>query len=103
MRPHDLNIVRLALQGEYAFLPLDVPGAFVGGYHHTEADNEETAEYIVPVEWIRTRPREQAIRQKGLFANQNSACELRNRSTLEFCILHSGLMRLIRLIPNSHP
>jgi hypothetical protein len=37
----------------------------------------------VPVDRISTRPREQAIRQKGLFANQNSACKLRNRFTLD--------------------
>ncbi len=54
-----------------------------GTYHHTANDDEETAEYVVPVDWINTRPREQAIRQKGLFANQNSACKLRNRFTLD--------------------
>jgi hypothetical protein len=54
-----------------------------GGYHHTAADSEETAEYVVPVDWISTRTREYAIRQKGLFANQNSACKLRNRFTFE--------------------
>ena len=48
-------------------------------YHHTAADDEETAEYVVPVAWISTRPREQAIRKKCLFANQNSACKLRNQ------------------------
>jgi hypothetical protein len=37
------------------------------GYHHTAADNEETAEYVVPVDWVSTRTREHAIRQKGLF------------------------------------
>jgi hypothetical protein len=55
----------------------------VGTYHHTGADTDETAEYVVPVEWLKTRPREQAVRQKGLFANQNSACKLRNRFTLD--------------------
>jgi hypothetical protein len=33
-------------QRKLAELPL------VGGYHHTEADSEETAEYVVPVDWI---------------------------------------------------
>ena len=37
----------------------------------------------VRVEWIRTVPREQAVKEKGLFANQNSACKLRNSFTLE--------------------
>jgi hypothetical protein len=62
-----------------------------GGYHHTAADNEETAEYVVPVDWISTRTRDHAIRQKGLFANQNSACKLRNRFTLEFLYRAFGL------------
>jgi len=52
---------------------------------------EETAEYVVPVDWISTRTREQAIRQKGLFANQNSACKLRNRFTLEVLYQAFGL------------
>lgn len=53
-----------------------------GGYHHPAIENEDTAEYVVPVEWIITRPRELAMHKKGLFANQNSACKLRNRFTL---------------------
>jgi hypothetical protein len=36
----------------------------------------------VPVRWERTRPRTEAVRIIGLFANQNSACPLRNRFTL---------------------
>jgi hypothetical protein len=67
----------------------DLPLA--GGYHHTEADNDETAEYVVPVDWISTRTREQAIRQKGLFANQNSACKLRNGFTLDVLYSAFGL------------
>jgi hypothetical protein len=62
-----------------------------GGYHHTTADTEETAEYVVPVDWIKTTTREQAIRQKGLFSNQNSACKLRNRFTLDVLYPAFGL------------
>jgi hypothetical protein len=62
-----------------------------GGYHHTEADSDETAEYVVPVDWISTRTREQAIRQKGLFANQNSACKMRNWFTLDVLYSAFGL------------
>lgn len=62
-----------------------------GTYHHTAADDEETAEYVVPVAWLSTRPREQAIRKKGLFANQNSACKLRNRFTLDILYAEFGV------------
>jgi hypothetical protein len=72
-------------QRKLAELPL------AGGYHHTEADSDETAEYVVSVDWIGTRTREQAIRQKGLFANQNSACKLRNRFTLDVLYSAFGL------------
>lgn len=78
----------LAVDGQQqrlAGLPL------AGGYHHTAADDEETAKYIVPVDWISTRTREHALRQKGLFANQNSACKLRNRFTLEVLYPAFGL------------
>jgi hypothetical protein len=44
------------------------------------------AEWILPVEWKETRPKDQAVWTTGLFANQNSACPLRNAFTLE--ILH---------------
>jgi hypothetical protein len=60
-------------------------------YHHTAADAEDTAEYVVPVAWISTRPREKAVRQKGMFANQNSACKLRNRFTLDILYSAFGL------------
>jgi Endonuclease NucS len=57
-------------------LPLKAPSLS----EYTEADNME---YAVRVDWIRTLPRDQAIKEKGLFANQNSACKLRNGFTLE--------------------
>ncbi len=60
-------------------------------YHHTAADDEDTAEYVVPVAWIGTRPREQAVWQKGMFANQNSACKLRNRFTLDTLYSEFGI------------
>ena len=62
-----------------------------GTYRHTAADDEETAEYVVPVTWISTRQREHAIRKKGLFANQNSACKLRNRFTLDILYPEFGV------------
>jgi hypothetical protein len=63
----------------------------VGNYHHPPVGGEDTAEYVVPVEWITTRPRELAVHQKGLFANQNSACKLRSRFTLNTLYSEFGL------------
>jgi len=54
----------------------------VGIYSH---DNGES-EYVVEVDWIKTVSKENAIWQKGLFANQNSACHLSHSKTLG--ILH---------------
>jgi hypothetical protein len=47
------------------------------------ADDPEKSEYLVRVDWIKTRSRDEAIWEKGMFANQNTACRLRNRFTLE--------------------
>ena len=59
---------------------LDAPLKAPSLAEYTQPDNME---YAVRVEWIRTLPREQAVKEKGLFANQNSACKLRNSFTLE--------------------
>lgn len=64
----------------YRFTDLDLRAS----YRHEGDDEDETvAEYIVPVAWIRTAPRDRAIWTRGMFANQNSACKLRNKFTLE--------------------
>lgn len=47
------------------------------------ADDPELSEYLVRVDWIKTLPAEKAIWEKGMFANQNSACKLRNKFTIE--------------------
>jgi hypothetical protein len=47
------------------------------------SDDAEKSEYVVRVDWIKTLPREQAIWEKGMFANQNSAAKLRHQFTLE--------------------
>jgi hypothetical protein len=39
-------------------------------------------EYVVPVKWSKVLPREKAVSELGLFANQNSACKLRDTKTL---------------------
>lgn len=48
-----------------------------------EAEDPEQCEYLARVEWIETRPREQAIWEKGMFANQNVVAKLRQPFTLQ--------------------
>jgi len=48
-----------------------------------DADNEELTDYLVRIDWIKTLPREQAIREKGMFANQNTVVRLRDPFTLQ--------------------
>lgn len=60
----------------------DLPLA--GSYQHDEGgDTDETAEYVVPVEWEATVPVERAVWKRGLFANQNSACKLSKQFTID--------------------
>ncbi len=40
------------------------------------ADDDVSSEYVVRVKWLRTLPVEQALWEKGMFANQNTACRL---------------------------
>jgi hypothetical protein len=48
-----------------------------------DADDLERCEHIVPVEWMVTRPVEEAVWESGLFTNQMTVCRLRDRATLE--------------------
>jgi hypothetical protein len=48
-----------------------------------DADNPELCEYLVRVEWIDIRPREKAVWEKGMFANQNVVAKLRQPFTLQ--------------------
>lgn len=45
--------------------------------HTTKAQDPEKAEHMVRVEWIKTVPTAEAIREKGFFGNQNSAAKPR--------------------------
>ena len=47
------------------------------------SNDPDLSEYLVKVEWLKTKPIEEAIRERGMFANQNSACKLRNKFTVE--------------------
>lgn len=49
-----------------------------GNYVYASGD-----EWVVPVRWLKHRPRDKAFWKTGMFANQNSATKLRNRFTLD--------------------
>lgn len=44
-----------------------------GDYFYSE-DDPERAEYIVPVEWIKTVSQVNAVKEAGFFGNQNTVC-----------------------------
>lgn len=63
-----------------------------GSYQHNPAgDTDESAEYVVPVEWETTVPVNDAIWMTGMFANQNSACKLRKQFTIDTVITALGV------------
>ncbi len=59
-------------------LPLKAPTASMN------SDNPELSEWAVGVKWLKSYPREEAKTFKGVFANQNIVCELRQPETVEF-------------------
>ncbi|MDD5593120.1 MAG: endonuclease NucS [Candidatus Margulisbacteria bacterium] len=48
-----------------------------GNYHEEYKTNEDDAEYIVKVKWEKTVSKENAVKEIGLFGNQNSVCKPR--------------------------
>ncbi|ACQ79750.1 conserved hypothetical protein [Beutenbergia cavernae DSM 12333] len=52
---------------------------------------DDNSEFVVPVHWLRSSPRSGAYWEKGMFANQNSACKLRQEFTLERLARHFDL------------
>ncbi|HEX8616126.1 MAG TPA: DUF91 domain-containing protein, partial [Thermoanaerobaculia bacterium] len=55
------------------------------------ADDPEKSEYVVRVRWDKHLPIEQAFWEKGMFANQLTACKLRHKFTLERLTERFGL------------
>ena len=83
---------QVLVDGEWVRLA-DQPG-LVGHYRHGPEGTpvtDENAEYVVPVRWLTAVPVEQAYWEKGMFANQNSACKLRQDFTLERLAGHFDL------------
>lgn len=67
----------------------DLP--LVGNYRHDGDEVDEFAEWAVPVKWTRAVPRDQGFWKNGMFANQNSACKLRNQFTIEQVVAAFGV------------
>jgi hypothetical protein len=55
------------------------------------ADDLDLCEYLVRVEWVKAVPRAEAYWEKGLFANQHTACRLTNSFTIERVSQHFEL------------
>lgn len=49
-----------------------------GEYLHS-LDEPENVEYVVQVDWIKTVPESQAVKEVGFFGNQNSVCRPRDQ------------------------
>ncbi|MBW3087022.1 hypothetical protein KEM60_03252 [Austwickia sp. TVS 96-490-7B] len=74
---------RVSVDGrEVALASLPLTGTYVHGADG-EVESDEVAEWVLPVRWLASLPVEQAYSEKGLFANQNSACKLRQEFTLQ--------------------
>lgn len=46
---------------------------------------------VVAVNWLKTVSRENALWKAGMFANQNSACKLRARFTIDEALRHFAI------------
>jgi hypothetical protein len=60
-----------APQGEVSVLDV----AKGGTYHREFLNDSERCEYFVPVRWLQTVPLDKAVKEIGLFGNQNSVCK----------------------------
>jgi hypothetical protein len=54
-------------------------------------DDPEKSEYLVRVRWIQALTIDQAVWEKGMFANQATTCRLRHRFTLDRLTQRFGL------------
>ncbi len=62
---------------------LDQPERSAEGWEQAASDDPEKTEMVVPVEWLATRPIDQAVWEKGLFASQVTVCKLRDERTIK--------------------
>jgi hypothetical protein len=54
-------------------------------------DNPDMADWAVGINWFKSLPRENAITQSGIFANQNVVCKLKHQPTIDFLTPHYSL------------
>lgn len=59
-----------------------------GTYLHPGEEDDDNAEWVVPVAWMDARSERDAFWEKGMFGNQHSACKLRQEFTLERLVEH---------------
>lgn len=56
-------------------------------------DSPELSEWVVAVDWRKTVSREDAKSFKGIFANQNIVCKIRDQKTVDFLTTEFGVVR----------
>ena len=73
-------------------VPTQLAGQVLSGNYQRPGDQSDAnAEYVVAVDWLRTRARDEALWKQGMFANQNSACRLRNQFTIDQVVTAFGI------------
>jgi hypothetical protein len=85
VRVNDFTVDVNGVETPILDLPLKAPKMY------ENADDPDLSEYLVRMEWNKTLSLDAAFWVKGMFANQNSACKLRNKFTLEKLIQHLQL------------
>lgn len=79
------------VEGQWVALAMQ---PLAGNYHHATAtgpEGDDIAEWVIPVRWAEAVPAAEAFWEKGMFANQNSACKLRQEFTLDRLSSHLRL------------
>ena len=51
-------------------------------WKNAASEDPDLTEMVVPVEWLGTRPIEDAVWERGLFSSQHVACKLRDENTI---------------------
>lgn len=83
----------LAVDGEERRMSaLPLVGVYQPADEDAQKDGEDRREWIVPIAWEHAVPRAEALWRTGFFANQNSACKLRARFTIEEVSRHFGVV-----------
>lgn len=90
--PQPFEDAALSIDGESRqMVDLPLAGTYRCAEDGAETKGEDRREWIVPITWERAVPREEALWRPGFFANQNSACKLRARFTIDEVSRHFGI------------